>query len=95
MDSRSRGMRARRHRHHGFESTEIGRKVKTHKRDCQRCGHSFKTNRIVPYCPACFSRSGENGGAADQRASGPPLVLADDVKRYAQRESPTRTGGTR
>jgi hypothetical protein len=45
----------------------VGHKVKPHERDCQRCGRRFKTDRIVPYCPACFQakraeRSGGPGG---------------------------------
>ena len=33
----------------------VNSKTDKHNRDCQRCGRTFKTNRVAAYCPACFT----------------------------------------
>ena len=37
----------------------VGHLTRKHKRDCQRCGSSFTTDRIAPYCWPCFQAKRE------------------------------------
>lgn len=44
----------------------VGHKFKKKStRVCERCGKEFLTDRLVPYCPACFSAK-----RAERRAHG-------------------------